>query len=406
MNKLLLSASLLAIAIPGTAYAGEPYIGLSGGIVIPGDSTNEGTTEATVPATAGFPAIASGTDFSFDTEFDMGWTAGGQVGYAFDNGFRVEVDGFYTAYDVKNHSNLVVGGTNVGTADSAILTRGPASASNPTVNQFLANSGGDVETYGGFLNALYDFDLGGVKPYLGAGVGLQWVDIDYLAGGRNFASDSRMQIAAQGIAGLSAELSDNVELFAEYKYRRLIDSKELDVQLLPASMTVEAEQHLATAGLRFRFGGAPVAVAPPPPPPPPPVTRPAPPPPPPPPPPPAARQCNTGPYIVFFDWDKSDITAEAASVLNSAVTAYGDCGTAAIMLAGHADRSGSTQYNVGLSERRNAAVQSYLAGRGIPAARISSQAFGEGQNRVATADGVRELQNRRVEISYGPGSGR
>ena len=36
------------------------------------------------------------------------------------------------------------------------------------------------------------------------------------------------------------------------------------------------------------------------------------------------------------------------------------------MLAGHADRSGNVTYNVGLSERRNAEVQAYLAGRGIP----------------------------------------
>jgi outer membrane protein OmpA-like peptidoglycan-associated protein len=108
---------------------------------------------------------------------------------------------------------------------------------------------------------------------------------------------------------------------------------------------------------------------------------------------------------VFFDWDQSEITAEAANVLNSAVSAYSNCGTARVMLAGHADRSGPQTYNVELSERRNAAVQDYLTGRGIPGARISSEAFGESQPRVATADGVRELQNRRVEVMYGPGSG-
>jgi outer membrane protein OmpA-like peptidoglycan-associated protein len=75
------------------------------------------------------------------------------------------------------------------------------------------------------------------------------------------------------------------------------------------------------------------------------------------------------------------------------------------MLAGYADRSGSTQYNVGLSERRNGSVRSYLGGRGIADSAISSQAFGESNPRVPTADGVRELQNRRVEITYGPGSG-
>ena len=99
------------------------------------------------------------------------------------------------------------------------------------------------------------------------------------------------------------------------------------------------------------------------------------------------------------------ITADAATILDNAVTAYANCGTANVMLAGHTDRSGSVSYNMGLAERRNESVQAYLTGRGIPASRISSEAFGESQPRVPTADGVRELQNRRVEVTYGPGSG-
>jgi outer membrane protein OmpA-like peptidoglycan-associated protein len=115
--------------------------------------------------------------------------------------------------------------------------------------------------------------------------------------------------------------------------------------------------------------------------------------------------CNKGPYIVFFDWDKSNITPEAATILDSAVTAYANCDNVPIMLAGHTDRSGSVQYNMGLAERRNASVREYLTGRGIPGGAITAQAFGESMPRVPTADGVRELQNRRVEITYGPGSG-
>jgi outer membrane protein OmpA-like peptidoglycan-associated protein len=115
--------------------------------------------------------------------------------------------------------------------------------------------------------------------------------------------------------------------------------------------------------------------------------------------------CNKGPYIVFFDWDKSDITPEAASILDSAVAAYGNCANVPVMLAGYADRSGKPAYNQGLSERRNASVTDYLTARGIAAGAITSQGFGENNNRVPTADGVRELQNRRVEITYGPGSG-
>ena len=75
------------------------------------------------------------------------------------------------------------------------------------------------------------------------------------------------------------------------------------------------------------------------------------------------------------------------------------------MLAGHTDRAGSAEYNMGLAARRNDSVRAYLTGRGIPEGRISSEAFGETQPRVPTDDGVRELQNRRVEVTYGPGSG-
>ena len=115
--------------------------------------------------------------------------------------------------------------------------------------------------------------------------------------------------------------------------------------------------------------------------------------------------CNKGPYIVFFEWDKSDITPEAAGILDNAISAYQSCGNAQVMLAGHADRSGSASYNVGLSQRRADSVRAYLTGRSIPDGVISSEAFGESRPRVETADGVRELQNRRVEITYGPGSG-
>lgn len=75
------------------------------------------------------------------------------------------------------------------------------------------------------------------------------------------------------------------------------------------------------------------------------------------------------------------------------------------MLAGHADKSGAASYNVGLSQRRNATVRAYLESKGVPGGVISTEAFGETAPLVQTADGVREAQNRRVEVTYGPGSG-
>ena len=150
--------------------------------------------------------------------------------------------------------------------------------------------------------------------------------------------------------------------------------------------------------MTFNFG-EPAAPPPLPPPPPPPADL------PPPPPPAPVIECQPGPFIVFFEWDKSDITPEASSILDNAVQQYTNCGNAQVMLAGHADKSGSASYNVGLSQRRADAVRGYLTSRSIPEGSISTEAFGESRPRVDTADGVREVQNRRVEVMYGPGAG-
>jgi outer membrane protein OmpA-like peptidoglycan-associated protein len=121
--------------------------------------------------------------------------------------------------------------------------------------------------------------------------------------------------------------------------------------------------------------------------------------------PPSPPPCVAGPFMVFFDWDHDDITPQAAAILDNAASAYATCGQAQVMIAGHTDRSGPDAYNVGLSQRRAAHVADYLEGRGIPAGVITQEAFGESRPLVETADGVTAPENRRVEISYGPGSG-
>ena len=108
---------------------------------------------------------------------------------------------------------------------------------------------------------------------------------------------------------------------------------------------------------------------------------------------------------MFFDWDKDEITPQAAAILDNAAAAYMQTGSANVVLAGNADKSGSDQYNVGLSQRRADNVKSYLAGRGVPESMMSTEAYGESRPLVETADGVREPQNRNVQITFGPGSG-
>jgi len=113
--------------------------------------------------------------------------------------------------------------------------------------------------------------------------------------------------------------------------------------------------------------------------------------------------CNAGPYVVFFNWDQTSLTPEAASILDLAASRWSDCG-GAVMIAGHTDREGSAAYNVAKSNRMASSVRDYLASRGIPDGRMSIEAFGESRPKVDTADGVREVMNRRVEVTFGPGA--
>ena len=115
-----------------------------------------------------------------------------------------------------------------------------------------------------------------------------------------------------------------------------------------------------------------------------------------PPPPPAPMAAKS--FIVFFDFDRSNITAQAQATINDAVAAAKAGNSTRVTLTGHTDRSGSEQYNQALSVRRGEAVKAAMIRGGIPANVIVVIGRGESQPLVPTVDGVREPQNRRVEI--------
>jgi OOP family OmpA-OmpF porin len=71
-----------------------------------------------------------------------------------------------------------------------------------------------------------------------------------------------------------------------------------------------------------------------------------------------------------------------------------------IQVTGYADRSGSPGYNQRPSERRANSVANALTQMGVPRQQMAVSGRGENDNRVRTADGVREPQNRRVEIVF------
>lgn len=107
---------------------------------------------------------------------------------------------------------------------------------------------------------------------------------------------------------------------------------------------------------------------------------------------------ETPAYTLFFDLDSAVVTADAAAILDQVVTDPARPRWTRIILAGHADRSGSRRRNLTLSIDRIEAVRRYLVAAGVPESLIVSLAFGEKQGLVGTPDGVVEPQNRRVEI--------
>jgi outer membrane protein OmpA-like peptidoglycan-associated protein len=109
-------------------------------------------------------------------------------------------------------------------------------------------------------------------------------------------------------------------------------------------------------------------------------------------------QAEAAKFLVFFDWDKATLTPEARRIIASAADEYKKTGSTRIVATGHTDLSGSPQYNLRLSERRADAVKAELVRLGVPATVITTIGKGEEDPLVPTKDGVREAQNRRVEI--------
>jgi outer membrane protein OmpA-like peptidoglycan-associated protein len=286
------------------------------------------------------------------------------LGYAFDFGARVELEGSYRL----NKLTSIDG----------------------------SNASGRVRQLGVMVNGIYDIhaSLFGFVPYVGAGVGGVRVSFDKTGPNfdpLDFIEDSAWTWGVQGLAGLDYRLAPNVRFGIRYNFLHVGKTDDLFTRLGncacgngPGGLTdntssFDPNNHsiLVTAMLTF-------AAPPPPPPAPAPIAA---------PPPPLQRN-----FLVFFDFDRSDITSEADRVIVQAANNAKTAAVTRITLTGHADRSGPVPYNQRLSERRAEAVKARLVREGIPAGSIVTIGRGETQPLVPTADGVREPQNRRVEI--------
>jgi outer membrane protein OmpA-like peptidoglycan-associated protein len=103
---------------------------------------------------------------------------------------------------------------------------------------------------------------------------------------------------------------------------------------------------------------------------------------------------------IYFEYDKSNITADGAAELNKLVLVMNEYPNMVIFAKSHTDSRGSDKYNMNLSDRRAKATVQYLISKGIAKDRISGQGFGESEPKVACKSCTEEehAQNRRSEF--------
>ncbi len=112
----------------------------------------------------------------------------------------------------------------------------------------------------------------------------------------------------------------------------------------------------------------------------------------------ALAPAPAGPYNVFFDFDSADVQGGAASVLTTLIGQLDKAPGTRLKVIGHTDTAGAADYNLGLSKERAEAVAAYLAAQGVHAQTIETGYVGQSDLLVATPDGVRNAENRRVLI--------
>jgi OOP family OmpA-OmpF porin len=225
----------------------------------------------------------------------------------------------------------------------------------------FSNVNGRIEQLSVMANLLYDFLPGAtITPYVGAGAGIAFADASI-----NGCSLCSTQFAYQGIVGLGWNVDRSFRVNLDGRYYGTTSPGAYQNNNITAMLS-----------LSYKFGQPEAA----------------------PPPPPAAAPVAPPSFMVFFDWDRSNLSAQALGTIKQAADAYKTKGNARITATGHTDTSGPEAYNMALSLRRANTVKDALVQNGVPATAIAVVGRGEQGLLVQTGDGVREPQNRRVEI--------
>ena len=373
LRNALLVATMFAA--PAAAFAQPvtgPYISLgAGGNYI----QDQNLKSLNIPAVG---AYSYGVSNNGHIRTDANVLGSAAIGYGLGNGIRIELQGDYSRNTLTSFSSL--------------------------------NAGGHEEQYKGFVNVLYDFDLAPfglpLAPYVGIGAGYDQVKfVNGHASG--FVSDpaglngadtvfvrstnTQGNFAAQGILGVAYNIDavPGLALTLEGRVSAIPEAQNYHGQFFAPNLATRINyrtdytlNYEGVAGLRYALFS-----------PPPPVQQ------------KQAEQQQVSPpvapartYLVFFDWDRADLTSRARQIVAEAAQASTHVQTTQIEVNGYTDLSGTAAYNQRLSVRRAQSVESELVRDGVNRSEISIHGFGESNPLVQTAQGVREPQNRRVEI--------
>ncbi len=341
-------------------------------------------TVALAALMAGTAGVANATE---------GWYGRADVGWAFDGELDISPDPYpWGAADFggdwTQHLGLGYAFSNGLRLEGELGHRFNQLEATDTID-----SGGDVHAWSAMVNVFYDFNRGGaIEPYIGIGAGAARLNSngdDAVPPPLYHFDGEDTTWAYQGLVGVAIGITEQLDLDVGYRYFHAEDA-EVDSFTPGAPVTVDSayEHQAITLGLRYQFAApaAPVVAAPPPAPPPPP-------------PPPVAAACPTSDFVVYFEWDRSNLNQAALETIDAAVNRARQCNVSGVVVVGHTDTSGSPTYNQGLSERRASVVRDALVARGIAAGSITTQARGESDLARPTRDGVREPLNRRTAVT-------
>ena len=370
-TALFTAAATLALAPAAHAYQGL-YGAIGAGLSYMADDRD-------------VESLSGPVTFDSDADYDKGIGVYTSLGYSYNSGWRTELEFSYRNHDARHWVSQppIFSGFTGGTLD------------------------GEVSSYAFMANLLKDFGRGAVSPYVGAGIGLARVKSELTGvnpgaiGGYSpmIVDDADLTMAYQGIAGLAFQLAEGLALDLSYRYFGTLQP-EFAGTLGGAPFTYKTDytSHNVFAGLRWNFGAsAPAQVQ--------------------------YKDCWDGSSVpvsaecppqlveqaaavpdpvgvtVYFDYDKANLTPEAAELVREAAARAVANDIETVRVEGHTDRSGSTAYNQALSQRRANVVRDALIANGVPADTIVVDAFGEDRPAKPTPDGVREPLNRRTEVT-------